>query len=368
MTSIAAAVYTGSDEPIRVTTVELADPGPGEVLVDIAAAGVCGSDLHVVRGDWNVPKHTVLGHEGSGIVAAVGPGVTDLEPGDHVVISWVPSCGECRPCRIGRPVQCAKFAEVIVGKGALFDCTSRLSIGGEQIHHYLGASTFSEKVVVPTTGAIKVRDDAPLEAIALVGCALASGVGAVQNTARVPAGATVAVIGCGGVGLSCIQGARLAGASQIVAVDVRADKLELAAALGATHTIDALAGDPVEQLRALVPDGLDFVFDAVGDISTTEQAIAALGPGGAAVLVGLPPSGSQARFDPMSLVEADQRILGSFYGSIVPQRDIPQFVDLVVAGQLNLESMISARRPLAEIADALAELESGTALRQLLIP
>jgi len=230
-----------------------------------------------------------------------------------------------------------------------------------------------------------VRQDAPLELVALVGCAVATGVGAVRHTAGVPPGATVAVIGCGGVGLSCVQGARLAGASRIVAVDVVPDKLTVARRLGATDVVLAdgrpgVAGRPVvagrfgvagrsvvAALRALVPEGLDYVFDAIGKIETTEQAIAALGPGGSAVIVGLPPSGRQARFDPLALAEADQRILGCNYGSITPQRDIPQLVDEVMSGDLDLESMVSARRPLAEAADALADLRSGRVLRQLLI-
>ena len=367
---IRAAVFYGPGQPVRVTEVELAPPGPGEVEVAVAAAGVCHSDLHVVRGEWPHPTPVVLGHEGSGIVAAVGPGVTALSPGDNVVLSWVPACGRCRYCRLGRPAQCQPAAEVIAPGGVLYDGTSRLRAGGQPAYHYLGVSSFAERVVVPETGAIRVRADAPLELAALVGCAVATGVGAVRNTAGVPPGATVAVIGCGGVGLSCVQGARLAGAARIVAVDVVAGKLAVARRLGATDAVhtDGRPGRPVvAALRALVPEGLDYVFDAIGKIDTTEQAIAALGLGGSAVVVGLPPAGSHARFDPLALAEAGQRILGCNYGSIVPQRDIPHLVDLVMSGDLDLESMVSARRPLAEAADALADLASGQVLRQLLI-
>jgi S-(hydroxymethyl)glutathione dehydrogenase/alcohol dehydrogenase len=303
-------------------------------------------------------------------VAAVGPGVTALSPGDHVVLSWVPACGRCRYCRLGRPAQCQLAAEVVAPGGVLYDGTSRLRAGGEPAHHYLGVSSFAERAVVPESGAVRVRPDAPLELAALVGCAVATGVGAVRNTAGVPPGATVAVIGCGGVGLSCVQGARLAGAARIVAVDVVADKLAVARRLGATdavHTDGRPGRAVVAALRALVPEGLDYVFDAIGKIDTTEQAIAALGLGGSAVVVGLPPAGSQARFDPLALAEADRRILGCNYGSIVPRRDIPHLVDLVMSGDLDLESMVSARRPLAEAADALADLASGRVLRQLLI-
>ena len=367
---IRAAVFRGPGQPVRVTEVELAPPGPGEVEVAVTAAGVCHSDLHIVRGEWPHPTPVVLGHEGSGIVAAVGPGVTALSPGDHVVLSWVPACGRCRYCRLGRPAQCQLAAEVIAPGGVLYDGTSRLRSGGEPAYHYLGVSSFAERVVVPESGAVRVREDAPLELAALVGCAVATGVGAVRNTAAVPPGATVAVIGCGGVGLSCVQGARLAGAARIVAVDVMADKLAVARRLGATDAVhtDGRPDRPVvAALRALVPEGLDYVFDAIGKIDTTEQAIAALGLGGSAVVVGLPPAGSQARFDPLALAEADRRILGCNYGSIVPQRDIPHLVDQLMSGDLDLESMVSARRPLAEAAGALADLASGRVLRQLLI-
>jgi len=367
---IRAAVFRGPGQPVRVTDVELAPPGPGEVEVAVAAAGVCHSDLHIVRGEWPHPTPVVLGHEGSGIVTAAGPGVTALAPGDHVVLSWVPACGQCRYCRLGRPAQCQLAAEVIAPGGVLYDGTSRLRAGGEPAYHYLGVSSFAERAVVPESGAVRVRADAPLELAALVGCAVATGVGAVRNTAGVEPGATVAVIGCGGVGLSCVQGARLAGAARIVAVDLVADKLAVARRLGATDAVHAGSQDGrpvVAALRALVPEGLDYVFDAIGKIETTEQAIAALGLGGSAVVVGLPPAGSHARFDPLALAEADQRILGCNYGSIVPQRDIPQLVDLAMSGDLDLESMVSARRPLAEAAEALADLASGQVLRQLLI-
>lgn len=364
--TVRGVVFRSPGQEVTVSDITLAPPGPGEVEVAVTAAGVCHSDLHVIRGEWDHPTPVVMGHEGSGVVTALGAGVTGLEIGDHVVLSWVPSCGTCRFCLAGRPAACSLVAEVVAPGGVLYDGTSRLG-RRRAAHHYLGVSSFAERVVVPASGAIKVREDAPLDVIALVGCAIATGVGAVRNTAGVEAGATVAVIGCGGVGLSCVQGARLAKAGRIVAVDVVPEKLELARRLGATDAIDARDGDVVEALRALVPEGLDYVFDAIGKIETTEQSIAALGQGGAAVIVGLPPTGRTARFDPLALAEADQRILGSNYGSVDAARDIPALVDLVVSGELDVESMISARRPLDEAADALADLAAGHALRQLLM-
>jgi Zn-dependent alcohol dehydrogenase len=362
-----AAVFDGVN--IEITDVELAPPGPGEVLVDIAAAGVCHSDLHVVRGEWQVPLPLVMGHEGSGVVAALGEGVTTLKVGDHVVLSWVPNCGKCRYCLLGRPAQCQLVAEVVASQGVLYDKTSRLSRGAEMIHHYLGVSSFAEQAVVPESGAVKVRADAPLDLIALIGCAIATGVGAVRNTAKIARGSTTAVIGCGGVGLAVVQGARLEGASVIVAVDISEQKLEIARKLGATHTLLVTPGvDVPAALKEIVPVGLDYIFDAIGKIQTTEQSIQALGLGGSAVIVGLPQVGQSARFDPLALAEADQRILGCNYGSSIPQRDIPRLVDELMRGDLDLESMVSARRPLGETESALNDLASGTALRQLLLP
>jgi S-(hydroxymethyl)glutathione dehydrogenase/alcohol dehydrogenase len=351
--SVRAAVLPAPGRAIEIRDVELDAPHAHEVEVEIAAAGVCGSDLHVVAGDWEVPTPVVLGHEGAGIVRRVGPGVDDLGPGDHVILSWVPQCGECRQCRAGRPWQCERVATVVAPGGVLLDGTARWGGG---LHHYLGVSSFAERVVVPRSGAVKVRDDAPLDVIAIVGCAVATGVGAVRNTAAVPAGATVGVIGCGGVGLSCIQGARLAGAARIVACDTNPAKLEVATRVGATET----AGDAAELAD------LDYVFDAIGRIETTEHAIRALALGGAAVIVGLPPTGRTARFDPLALAEANQRILGSNYGSVDPQRDIPWLVDLYMDGELDLDALISGRRPLEEAAAALEDLAAGRSLRTLL--
>lgn len=363
-----AIVFRQPETPIEVADVDLAAPKAGEVRVKIAAAGVCHSDLHVKRGEWDAPAPLVMGHEGSGVVVELGEGVTSLAVGDHVVLSWVPPCGECRYCRSGHEARCQKVATVVAPKGVLFDGTSRLEQDGEPVHHYLGVSSFAEEVVVPASGAVKVRDDAPLDVIAVVGCAVATGVGAVLNTAAVEPGSTVVVIGCGGVGLNVVQGAKLAGAERIIAIDVLAEKTKLALQFGATDRIDASQGDAVEQLFALIPDGVDYAFDAIGRTVTTEQAIRMLGLGGAAVIVGLPPTGAKASFEPLVLAEADQRILGSNYGSVRPSIDIPALVDRYMDGQLKLDPLISSRRPLAEAAEAFDDLESGEALRTLLIP
>ncbi|CAG7607261.1 alcohol dehydrogenase catalytic domain-containing protein [Leucobacter soli] len=372
-----AVVFRDPETRVSVAEVELAAPRAGEVRVKIAAAGVCHSDLHVKRGEWDAPAPMVMGHEGSGVVVELGEGVTSLAVGDHVVLSWVPPCGECRYCLQGHEARCQKVATVVAPKGVLFDGTSRLSLpaadGGEPstaepLHHYLGVSSYAEEVVVPASGAIKVRDDAPLDVIAVVGCAVATGVGAVLNTAAVEPGSTVAVIGCGGVGLNVVQGAKLAGAERIVAIDVVPEKTDMALQFGATDRIDASERDAVEQLLELIPDGVDYAFDAIGRTVTTEQAIRMLGLGGAAVIVGLPPTGAKASFEPLVLAEADQRILGSNYGSVRPSIDIPALVDRYMDGQLKIDPLISGRRPLDEAAEALADLEAGGVLRTLLIP
>ena len=363
-----AVVFRDPQSPIEFVDVDLAPPRAGEVRVRIAAAGVCHSDLHVKRGEWDAAAPLVMGHEGSGVVTELGEGVTTLAVGDHVVLSWVPPCGECRYCRAGHEARCQKVATVVAPLGVLFDGTSRLSRDGEQLHHYLGVSSFAEEVVVPASGAVKVRDDAPLDVVAVVGCAVATGVGAVLNTAAVEPGSTVAVIGCGGVGLNVVQGARLAGAERIVAIDVRPEKTQMALQFGATDRIDASLGDAVAQLRELIPDGVDYAFDAIGRTSTTEQSIQMLGLGGAAVIVGLPPTGARASFEPLVLAEADQRILGSNYGSVRPSIDVPALVDRYMDGQLKIDPLISGRRPLSEAAAALDDLEAGSVLRTLLIP
>lgn len=363
-----AVVFSGIDEPIEILDVDLAPPGPDEVRVRIAAGGVCHSDLHVRRGEWRVPTPLVMGHEGSGTVIDVGPGVTSLREGDHVILSWVAPCGKCRYCLAGREARCEVAATVVAPGGVLWDGTSRLSRHGETIYHYLGVSSFAEEAIVPASGAIKVRDDAPLDTMALVGCAVATGVGAVTNTANVEAGSTVVVIGCGGVGLSVIQGARLVGAERIIAIDIRPEKTALARKMGATDTLDVENVDAVEAVRELLPNGADYVFDAIGLTTTTEQAIQMLGLGGAAVVVGLSPTGARASFEPLVLAEADQRILGSNYGSVRPAVDFPMLVNRYMAGDLLLDELVSSRRPLDQAVASLDDLQNGNALRTLLIP
>jgi S-(hydroxymethyl)glutathione dehydrogenase / alcohol dehydrogenase len=363
-----AVVFRDPSRPVEVTDVELDAPRPGEVRVRIAAAGVCHSDLHVRRGDWQVAAPLVMGHEGSGTVVATGAGVTSVHEGDRVILSWVPACGRCANCRAGHPARCELCADVLAPQGVLYDGTTRLHRGGERIHHYLSVSSFAEEAVVPESGAIPIHADAPLDVMALIGCGVATGVGAVRRTAAVPEGASVAVIGCGGVGLSVVQGARLARAGRVIAVDLDPARGALAQTLGATDAIAAADGDVVEHVRDLTGGGVDFAFDAIGKVETTEQAVAMLAIGGAAVVVGLPPVGARAAFDPLTLAEREQRILGSNYGGTHPHEDFPELVSRYLAGDLYLDELVSGRRPLEDAEDALQELGAGRALRTLLVP
>jgi S-(hydroxymethyl)glutathione dehydrogenase/alcohol dehydrogenase len=272
---VRAAVLTGVNAPFQVSDVDLAPPRSREVLVKIAASGLCGSDLNAISGKRTlVPFPAVLGHEASGVVVECGPGVERMRPGDHVVLSIVPSCGTCSACALGRRNYC-EVAEAAMAAGGLLDGTRRLSADGRELHHFLTVSSFAEYAVVPESGAVVIPDSMPLDQAALLGCGVLTGFGAVNNTAGVTAGSRVAVFGCGGVGLNIVQGARLANAERIIAVDVMTDKLALAGKLGATDTVDASVVDPVAAVRDL-SGGVDYAFEALGRDKTIQQAWASL--------------------------------------------------------------------------------------------
>jgi S-(hydroxymethyl)glutathione dehydrogenase/alcohol dehydrogenase len=348
--------------------VRLDPPKAGEVRVQVGAAGVCHSDLHVRNLEWDVPLPLVMGHEGAGVVTEVGAGVTSVSEGDHVILCWEPACGRCRACLAGRPSQCEVCAEIVWPRGVLYDGTTRFRLGEEQTHHYIGVSSFSEETVVPETGAIRVGDDVPLDAAALMGCCVPTGVGAVLWTARMPPGSSAVVIGCGAVGLCAVQGALLGAASKIVAVDLLSQKLDAATSFGATDVVDASALDAVEAVRDITGGGADFVFDCVGLVSTGEQAIAMLALGGTAVIVGLAPTGAMARFEPRALAEAEQRIVGSNYGSVRPALDLPFLADLYRTGRVKVDELITARRPLDEVEQAFDDMIAGKVIRTVLDP
>jgi Zn-dependent alcohol dehydrogenase len=359
-----SAVFYAAKQPIRVEEVELQAPQAREVLVRVAATGACHSDYHAVDGHTTastVPM--VMGHEASGIVEDVGPGVTGFRPGDHVVFAIRTMCGACKYCSTGRPNLC----NGIVNKpGHMVDGTTRFKkLDGSPLNH--GLATFSKYTVVPEWSLVKVRDDVPIERLASIGCAVVTGVGAVVNTAQVPAGATVAVWGCGGVGLNVIQGAVIAGASQIIAIDVAASKFAFAMQFGATHTVDASKTNPVEAVMDLTGGGADFTFEVIGRPDTLRQAFEATCPGGTACMVGVPPSGGEVSV-PMRPLFLDRRLIGSSAGTGRPRVDFPWFIELYRQGRLKLDELQSRFRPLEEINEAFQDMLSGEVARTIIRP
>ncbi len=359
---IRAAVLWEQGKPLSVEAAELDAPGPGEVLVEIKAAGVCHSDLHPARGDWPIKTPLVLGHEGAGIVREVGPSVTKVRPGDHVVLCWAPACGVCPPCREGRAVLCDR-AEKTNYRNRLPSGAARLHARDRDVAPFLGTACFADSVVVAEEGAIPVPDDVPFESLATLGCAVLTGVGAVANTARVPAGSRVAVIGVGGVGLNIVQGARIAGCEQIIAIDRRPVPLSLATQFGATHTLEA-SDDTAKAVRELTAGrGADFVFDSVGSPSTLTTALNSTRKGGAVVLTGLSRADSQGSFAMFPFVMQEKRLLGSVYGSGQPSRDIPRLVSLFQEGKLKLRELVSRTYALDGVNEALEALAASDGAR-----
>jgi len=356
-----AAVLHAFGRPLVVEELELDPPKAGELSVRMAASGVCHSDLHVAQGIHPTSLPVVLGHEGAGVVEEVGPGVTGLAPGDHVLLTWLPYCGHCRQCVRGRPNRCENTAWY---DATLEDGTCRFHLNGEPVHHY-NTSSFAERSVVPARTAVKVDPGLPLTELALMGCAVMTGVGAVLNTAHVRPGDSVAVVGCGGVGLNVVQGARIAGAGTIVAIDVVPGKLELARELGATHVVDAGAGDPVEAVRDLVPGGVDHAFEALGRPETIETTLALTGRGGQAVLIGMAPPDARVPLDVLTTTLEERCVRGSWYGSCVPLRDLPLLVDLYRSGRLRLDPLIT-RCTLDDVNDAFRRMVAGETARSVI--
>lgn len=360
-----AAVLWQPRETVQILEVDLAPPKAGEVLVKVAACGVCASDLHVVDGHLPKEPPLVLGHEAAGVVVETGPQVERLTPGDHVVLALVPNCGLCRACRSGRQNFCERSGRM-AATGTLADGTSRLSHDGTALHHFNAVSSLAEYAVVPESAAVPVRGDVSLEAAALCGCAVITGYGAVVNTARVETGATVAVWGCGGVGLNCVQAARLTGAAVIVAVDLTSEKLKAAERLGATVLVDAREQDPVDAVRRATYGGADYVFEAIGREEAIRQAWAAAASGGSVVVVGMMPRGSLLTIDPWPFIY-EKKLLGCFLGSARIRVDIPRLLDLYADGRLALDELVSHRIPLEELPAAFDRLRAGESLRQVVV-
>jgi S-(hydroxymethyl)glutathione dehydrogenase/alcohol dehydrogenase len=359
---IHAAILWEQGSPLSVEDAELDAPGAGEVLVEVKAAGVCHSDLHPARGDWPMKTPVVLGHEGAGVVREIGPDVANLKPDDHVVFCWAPPCGVCPPCREGRAVLCDRV-EKVTYRNRLPSGASRLRARDRPIAPFLGTACFSDFVVVPAEGAVRVATDVPFEALATVGCAVVTGVGAVVNAARVTQGSRIVVIGAGGVGLNVVQGAVIAGCEMIAAIDLRPAPLAIAKAFGATHAIDA-ASKVVDAVHEFTDGrGADFVFDTVGTPRTLTDALAYARKGGTVVLTGLARGDTTAAFPMFPFVMQEKRLIGSVYGSAQPAHDIPHLVSLHQQGRLKLRELVSRIYTLADVNNALAALASGDGAR-----
>lgn len=355
--------YSAS-KPLVVESIDLDAPGPQEVLVRLAAAGLCHSDLSVINGDRPRPMPMVLGHEGAGEVVEVGEHVQDLVPGDHVIMVFMPSCGHCVPCASGRPALCEPGATANT-RGELFSGARRLHKDGARLHHHLGCSAFADHAVVSRHSLIKIDRDLPLSHAALFGCAVLTGVGAVVNTAQVQAGQTVAIVGLGGVGQAALLGAVASGAAQIIAVDVSESKLSLARSLGATATVNA-AEDAVQQVRALTNGGADVVIELAGSVRALESAYRMTRRGGTTVTAGLPPPDAALAVNVVNLVAEERTLKGSYIGSCVPVRDIPRYVALYRAGRLPIDRLTSGRLRLEDINVGFDRLHDGTAIRQII--
>jgi Zn-dependent alcohol dehydrogenase len=353
--------------PLEIVELELDPPAEGELLVKVGAAGLCHSDLSVIDGSRPRVMPMVLGHEAAGEVVEVGPGTEGFQPGDHVILAFVPACGGCDPCRTGRAALCDRGAAANVA-GELLGGGRRWSHpGDEEMNHHLGVSAFAEHIVVSARSAVKVDPSLPHEIAALFGCAVLTGVGAVQNSANVRMGDTVAVFGLGGVGLAALLGARLAGASRIVAVDVVQDKLDLALELGATDTVLAGGAGTVEEVRQASGGGADKVIETVGNAAVLADAYAATRRGGTTVTVGLPHPSKTLSIPAVSLVAEERTLKGSYLGSCVPTIDVPRYVELYQAGRLPVDRLLTHRIALDDINEGFDRLAGGHAVRQAVV-
>ncbi len=360
-----AAVLRAASQPLSIERLELTGPVSGEVLIRVAACGVCRSDHHVMTGDTRHPLPVVCGHEGAGVVEAVGPGVSRVSSGDHVVLSWTPSCGRCWYCLRGKPNLCEAFTGPLWA-GTMMDGTTRFRDRGTPVYHYCGLAAFSERIVVPENACIPIERDIPLTAAALIGCAVATGVGAVLYTARVAPGDSVVVLGAGGVGLNILQGAALAGAGTILAADSAPHKAETARRFGATEVL-GMDGLPDAVRSRTGGRGADYAFEAVGATHLQEVALDCVRPGGTVILAGLTPMGSATNLPGAVLTRTEKTVKGSYYGSVHPERDFPAFLDLYRAGRLKLDELVSATYPLDRINEAFDIMMSGRHARGLIV-
>ena len=355
-----AAVLREVDRPLEVEEVQIDKPGPREVLIRTGATGVCHSDLHFVQGLYATPMPIVLGHEAAGTVEAVGDQVTYLQPGDRVITCLSVFCGHCERCLSGRMVLCSR-ADVVRTPNE----PPRLRQGDTTINQFANISSFAEQMLVHEHATVKVRDDMPMEQLALIGCGVTTGLGAALNTAKVEPGSTVAVIGCGGVGLNCIQGAVLAGALRIIAVDAVETKLTMAREFGATDVVDASTGNVVEKIRDLTGGGVDYSFEAIGKKETAEQSFEMLRAGGTATIIGMIPQGVKIELDGASFLR-ERKIQGSSMGSNRFRTDMPRYIEFYRQGRLKLDQLVSQRLKLEQVNEAFEDMLRGDVARSVI--
>jgi NDMA-dependent alcohol dehydrogenase len=362
-----AAVLYEAGTPLRFEEVEVMPPQAGEVLVRMYAGGVCHSDLHVMKGDLVMPMPIILGHEGSGVVEEIGAGVASVKPGDHVIPIWRVSCGTCEYCTGGRPALCDVGTQMRV-TGLMPDGSTRFHINGKPVRHFAGVSTFAQLSTMPEAAVLKIPPDFPLDKAAVLGCGVITGVGAVINAARVKMGSSVAVFGCGGIGLNAIQGARIVGALRIIAVDVADQKLEYARTMGATHTINAAQQNPIAAIQEITGGrGVDYAFEAIGITETIEQAYAATRKMGTCVVIGVTRADVRISLNANEMVYAEKTIMGSLYGSSRPKIDLLNLIEMYRSGKLLLDELLTRTYPLQQINEAYAALERGEVARSLVL-
>ncbi|MDA0263850.1 MAG: Zn-dependent alcohol dehydrogenase [Chloroflexi bacterium] len=356
-----AAVLHEVNQPLQMEDVTVADPGPREVLVRTRASGVCHSDLHFVEGLYTIAMPVVLGHEASGTVEAVGSQVDYVSPGDRVICCLSVFCGQCERCTTGRPVLCSRTG-LIRGPGE----TPRLSQNGGPVTQFANLGAYAEMMLVHENSLVKIQQDIGFEQMALIGCGATTGLGAAMNTAKVEPGSTVAVIGCGGVGLNAIQGARLAGALRIIAIDAVEDKLTLAREFGATDVIDASTGDVEARVKDLTNGGVDYSFEAIGKKETAEQSFGILRAGGTATIIGMIPQGTKIELDGAAFIR-ERRIQGSSMGSNHFRVDMPRYIDFYLQGRLKLDELVSKRLKLEDVNEAFGYMKDGSVARSVMM-
>jgi S-(hydroxymethyl)glutathione dehydrogenase/alcohol dehydrogenase len=358
-----AAVFHGPKLPLSIEDVELDKPQDREVLIKTVASGVCHSDLHFVDGFYPYPAPAVLGHEAAGIIEEVGKQVTYVKPGDHVICCLSVFCGNCDQCMSGHPNRCSNKAATQRNPKD----KPRISQKGKPVNQFLDISSYCEKMLLHENAVVKIREDLPLDRAALIGCGVTTGVGAVLNTAKIEPGSTVAVFGAGGVGLAAIQGARIAGARKIIAVDMFEGKLAMAKRMGATDTVDASSSDPVDEIRKLTDGaGVDYSFEAIGLKKVAEQAFVALKPGGTATVIGMIPVGQKVELDGYMFL-TERKLQGSNMGSNRFRIDMPKYIDFYLQGRLNLDDMISRRGKLEDVNEAFRAMKAGEVARTVLM-